>query len=437
MFESYGGSMRVRTIIFRTVVCLGVAACVAALCSKGDTFPGNRTRSAGAIISPNGKTVASVSNEEKKIRLWDMEDRKNRRTLQWQSGGRCRALAFSHDGMLLASGGEDNAIHLRNVSSGAERANLHGHTAAILSLAFSPDGKTLASGGEDKTIRLWNLATGEQCAILQGHGTPVRELVFSPDGTTLASGSDDGMVKLWDIGAREVRTTLNHSGEHQPVITLAFSPDSMTLASGGRIGTLNLWDVSSGQKLSLELPNWLGERSTDYVDYIAFSPDGRTLAAGTSEVIGVWNLTTGKYTGSYGWNQRPFDWTIWSLLDSLGVTDDSHRSVRSVWFSPDGKLFALGFDGDSVMMWQASAFPITGFGVICGLAAGIVFLPTLGFLRALFCLPATTPGQRRPRCYRPPAGLDLESVRILRGVHCCICVAVVLLVVLLLTSGNH
>ena len=72
-----------------------------------------------------------------------------------------------------------------------------GHTDWVTSVAFSPDGLTLASGSQDKTIMLWNVATGELKATLGGHTEPVKSVAFSPDGLTLASGSDDGTIKLW------------------------------------------------------------------------------------------------------------------------------------------------------------------------------------------------------------------------------------------------
>ena len=76
---------------------------------------------------------------------------------------------------------------------------LTGHTFTVWSVAFSPDGLTLASGSQDKTIRLWNVATGELIATLTGHTGPVKSVAFSPDGVVLASGSKDSTVRLWDL----------------------------------------------------------------------------------------------------------------------------------------------------------------------------------------------------------------------------------------------
>ncbi|MYG06378.1 hypothetical protein F4167_07140 [Candidatus Poribacteria bacterium] len=76
---------------------------------------------------------------------------------------------------------------------------LTGHTLTVWSVAFSPDGLTLASGSQDETIRLWNIATGAHIATLTGHTAPVKSVAFSSDGVTLASGSMDSTVRLWDL----------------------------------------------------------------------------------------------------------------------------------------------------------------------------------------------------------------------------------------------
>ena len=73
----------------------------------------------------------------------------------------------------------------------------------ISSVAFSPNGMLLASGSDNGTMKLWDVATRESIATLKGHTEYVRSVAFSPDGTLLASGSDDGTVKLWDVVTRE------------------------------------------------------------------------------------------------------------------------------------------------------------------------------------------------------------------------------------------
>ena len=111
-------------------------------------------------------------------------------------------LAFSPDGNTLTTGqfspSQGHTLGLWDVATGELRHTLAGHW-VIESVAFSPDGLTLASGSHDKTIRLWDVATGELRHTLTGHTDYVYSVAFSPDGLTLASGSRDGTVLLWHI----------------------------------------------------------------------------------------------------------------------------------------------------------------------------------------------------------------------------------------------
>jgi WD40 repeat protein len=91
---------------------------------------------------------------------------------------------------------------------------LHGHTNAVNVLAFSPDGLILASASNDRTARVWESSTGRLIATLHGHPSWVWSLAFSPDGEVLASGGYDGTIKLWDARRGVCLDTLTTDGPY-------------------------------------------------------------------------------------------------------------------------------------------------------------------------------------------------------------------------------
>ncbi|EED17202.1 wd40 protein, putative [Talaromyces stipitatus ATCC 10500] len=227
-----------------------------------------------------------------------------------------------------------------------ELQTLEGHSNFIQSVAFSPDGQLLASGSWDKTIKLWDPVTGTLKYTLEGHSASVQAITFSPNGQLLVSGSGDQTIKFWDPATGALKHTLegqSKGGSHY-VQLVAFSPDGRLLAFSSLDQTIKLWDPATGTlKRTLERrsdpfsdfdPH--SEGHTDYIQSVAFSPDGQLLASGSwDKTIKLWDPAIG----------------------SLKHTLVGHLStVQSVTFSPDSQLLASGFNDKTIKLWD----PATG-----------------------------------------------------------------------------
>jgi WD40 repeat protein len=125
------------------------------------------------------------------------------------------------------------------VEAGSTRFTLTGHKQTIRALAFSPNGKILASGENYQTIYLWDVTTGQQLTNSQTE-TTANTLQFSPDGKTLIIGGWNGKLHLLD--AHTLRLLSTHIGHTNWVNALMFSEDGKTLFSASRDGTILLWD---------------------------------------------------------------------------------------------------------------------------------------------------------------------------------------------------
>jgi len=202
----------------------------------------------------------------------------------------------------------------------------------IQCVAFSPDSKRIVIVCPDRSVCVRDAQTGEESVRFDGPrdtSVPVWDAVFSPCGRYIACASNVG-VRVWDVEAKnEVRCLRSNHARQGAFMSVAFSPDGRHVAAGTSESAVHLWDVSTGDEVACLLGHEAG-----WINGLAYFPDGQRLVSCAYDgTVQIWDAQAREERGRLVGTGEP---------------------VIAVAYRPDGRQVATGsLEHGSLRFWDA------------------------------------------------------------------------------------
>ena len=294
------------------------------------TFAQHKDAVNTVAFSPKDSLLASGSDDST-VRFWDTDSRRPAGTTLTSFTTYVDNITFNPKGTQLASisGGNARLWDVEHRRAAGDPLAVENGT--LDSVGFSSDGRTVRGTTTGTSVVTWKASTGALAsAVWKVFDGTTSLSALSPDGKTLAIDTGTTGLRLYNVQNRKAigAALKTETGADASLTTLAFSPDGKVLAAGNSTNySVVLWDVASRRPLGADL---LGH--TKRVSALAFSADGKTVASGSDDkTIRLWDVA-----GHH----------------AIGTPLKGHTDViNDLAFSADDNLLASAGEDKSVRLW--------------------------------------------------------------------------------------
>lgn len=277
----------------------------------------------------DGSLLATSGYHE--VILWNVADGSIVRRIT-NVAERVYDIEFTKDGqrIVIAAGtpAQIGEAKIFQISDGKLLGDLVRTDDSVFAVALSPDESRLATGGADRAIRVYDMATQQQQLIIEDHADWVMDVAWAPDGAKLASASRDKTSKVFDAKTGDSLVTFN--GHGNSVYGVGFSPDGKLVVTSGSDKNIRTWNVGDAKQVRA-IGGFGGE-----VFRIAVTPEGQVFSPSADKNARVHTIADGKAIRSFGGHT---DW-VYSVgvhTGSKRVAAGSYTGEVRIWNLDDGK----------------------------------------------------------------------------------------------------
>lgn len=357
---------------------------------------------------PDGKTLL-VSGYMGLLSTYEWKESRLRR-VHTQSHSSVPIVRYSPDGLSLAMAVFGEGARLVDSRTGRVDRVLRRHNGHVNGLSFDATGMRLATGGNDGAVRVWDLTRSssvvtmdtsrrEKISLLESNPAKPELALAIPGGSNKAFPSSPSRIELLDLTTRKVRKVLRE--RVGGVTSMAYSPSGNRMLVGHEKGLIELWDMELGKSLSLFSDDAggleLGEKDIDTavsereqkvdgggvgIVGLAFLGEDRAIGVDEQGRVVVWEVGTrrvvGRWSGSTtrvrrmsidgrGTHLAILDDQDMATLWEIGSTKEVGRrrlsaSVVEMKLGPWGRQIAIGDASGRIELWDRSRF-LEGEGV--------------------------------------------------------------------------